>query len=45
MTHFVYILKCADTTLYVGCTNNVESVCTSITMPRRELIIPKYEGL
>lgn len=22
--HFVYILKCADTTLYVGCTNNLE---------------------
>ena len=24
MTHFVYILQCADTTLYVGCTNNLE---------------------
>lgn len=23
-THFVYILECADTTLYVGCTNDVE---------------------
>lgn len=22
--HFVYILECADTTLYVGCTNNLE---------------------
>lgn len=22
--HFVYILQCADTTLYVGCTNNLE---------------------
>ncbi|QQR82759.1 GIY-YIG nuclease family protein [Candidatus Campbellbacteria bacterium] len=24
MTYFVYILECADTTLYVGCTNNIE---------------------
>ncbi len=24
MNHFVYILKCADTSLYVGCTNNLE---------------------
>ncbi|MFA6407786.1 MAG: GIY-YIG nuclease family protein, partial [Candidatus Paceibacterota bacterium] len=24
MNHFVYILKCADKTLYVGCTNNLE---------------------
>lgn len=24
MTHFIYILECADTTLYVGCTNNIE---------------------
>ncbi|MEK7564493.1 MAG: GIY-YIG nuclease family protein [Patescibacteria group bacterium] len=24
MTHFVYILECADKTLYVGCTNNLE---------------------
>jgi putative endonuclease len=24
MTHFVYILKCADESLYVGCTNNLE---------------------
>lgn len=24
MPHFVYILECADTTLYVGCTNNLE---------------------
>lgn len=23
-THFVYILECADATLYVGCTNNLE---------------------
>lgn len=23
MTHFVYILECADKTLYVGCTNNL----------------------
>ena len=23
-THVVYILECADTTLYVGCTNNLE---------------------
>jgi len=22
--HFVYILECADKTLYVGCTNNLE---------------------
>ncbi len=22
--HFVYILKCADQSLYVGCTNNLE---------------------
>jgi len=24
MIHFVYILKCNDDTLYVGCTNNLE---------------------
>lgn len=24
MTHFVYILKCADKSLYVGCTNNLQ---------------------
>ncbi|MBX4197861.1 GIY-YIG nuclease family protein [Candidatus Parcubacteria bacterium] len=24
MTYFVYILECADKTLYVGCTNNLE---------------------
>ncbi|MEK7104169.1 MAG: GIY-YIG nuclease family protein [Patescibacteria group bacterium] len=24
MKHYVYILKCADKTLYVGCTNNLE---------------------
>ena len=24
MRHFVYILECADKTLYVGCTNNLE---------------------
>ena len=24
MTHFVYILECADESLYVGCTNNIE---------------------
>ena len=24
MPHFVYILQCADGTLYVGCTNNLE---------------------
>ena len=24
MTHYVYILECADTSLYVGCTNNLE---------------------
>lgn len=24
MPHVVYILECADTTLYVGCTNNLE---------------------
>lgn len=24
MTFFVYILKCADATYYVGCTNNLE---------------------
>ena len=23
MPHFVYILQCADTSLYVGCTNNL----------------------
>lgn len=23
MLHFVYILECADTSLYVGCTNNL----------------------
>ena len=23
MTHFTYILECADKTLYVGCTNNL----------------------
>ena len=23
MDHFVYILKCADESLYVGCTNNL----------------------
>lgn len=23
MLHIVYILQCADTTLYVGCTNNL----------------------
>lgn len=22
--HFIYILECADNTLYVGCTNNIE---------------------
>ena len=22
--HYAYILKCADDTLYVGCTNNIE---------------------
>lgn len=22
--HFVYVLSCADDTLYVGCTNNIE---------------------
>jgi putative endonuclease len=24
LTHFTYILKCADDTLYVGCTNDLE---------------------
>jgi putative endonuclease len=24
VTHFVYILECADGSLYVGCTNNLE---------------------
>ncbi len=24
MTYYVYILKCADESLYVGCTNNVD---------------------
>ncbi|MCR4274852.1 MAG: GIY-YIG nuclease family protein [Candidatus Campbellbacteria bacterium] len=24
MTHFVYIVTCADSTLYIGCTNNLE---------------------
>ncbi len=24
MSHFVYILKCADDSLYVGCTNDLE---------------------
>lgn len=24
MSYFVYILECVDTTLYVGCTNNLE---------------------
>lgn len=24
MPHFTYILECADKTLYVGCTNNLE---------------------
>ena len=24
MAYFVYILECADSTLYVGCTNNLE---------------------
>lgn len=24
MIHFVYILECADQSLYVGCTNNLE---------------------
>jgi len=24
MKHFVYILECADKTLYVGCTNDLE---------------------
>lgn len=24
MTYFVYILECADTSLYVGCTNNLQ---------------------
>jgi len=24
MKYFVYILKCADSSLYVGCTNNLE---------------------
>ena len=24
MPHFVYILECADKTLYVGCTNDLE---------------------
>ena len=24
MTYFVYILECADQSLYVGCTNNLE---------------------
>ncbi|MDO8569245.1 MAG: GIY-YIG nuclease family protein [bacterium] len=23
MSYFVYILECADTSLYVGCTNNL----------------------
>ncbi|MGB4076270.1 MAG: GIY-YIG nuclease family protein [Minisyncoccia bacterium] len=28
VTHFVYILECADKTLYVGCTNNLEKRLT-----------------
>lgn len=24
MPHFIYILQCADNSLYVGCTNNLE---------------------
>ena len=24
MSHFVYILECSDSSLYVGCTNNLE---------------------
>lgn len=24
MPHFVYILKCSDGSLYIGCTNNLE---------------------
>ena len=28
MTHHVYILECADKTLYVGCTNNIEKRLT-----------------
>src|ERR1035437_4798090 len=24
MTHYIYILECADKSLYVGCTNNLE---------------------
>lgn len=24
MPHFIYILECADKSLYVGCTNNLE---------------------
>lgn len=24
MTHYVYVLTCADGTLYVGCTNNLK---------------------
>ena len=24
MPHFVYVLRCADDTLYVGCTNNLK---------------------
>lgn len=24
MSYFVYILSCADNTLYIGCTNNLE---------------------
>ncbi len=24
MTHYVYILECADKSLYAGCTNNLE---------------------
>lgn len=24
MTHFVYILECADKSLYTGCTNNID---------------------
>ncbi len=24
MSHYIYILECADSTFYIGCTNNIE---------------------
>ncbi|OGG60068.1 hypothetical protein A3C86_03265 [Candidatus Kaiserbacteria bacterium RIFCSPHIGHO2_02_FULL_49_16] len=52
MTHFTYILLCADKTLYVGCTNNLEKRLKEhnelkggahYTKIRRPVILKHYE--